>query len=217
MSDTLRAARGAASLVATLVGLSAGSSALAQSYTDPGGYLVIGGISAFESFQNTQGTPIDDSLGFNIRGGYRFLPQLSAELELDFISGFDFEFDLPVAPGRAALTIDGGTLTANAKAHLPLGRIQPFGLVGLGGMWARLRTTHPVGTTCTPYYWYWYCTGTYAELGNNGAFVMKFGGGVDLYLSEDIALTLDAAYVMPFGKLEDLTYTHFGWGARFAF
>ena len=57
-------------------------------YCDPGPYLIIGGLTAFEQFQNTEGADIGTSLGFEIRGGYRILKYFSAEGELDFLSGF---------------------------------------------------------------------------------------------------------------------------------
>ena len=46
---------------------------------------------------------------------------------------------------------------------------------------------------------------------------MKFGGGLDYYVTRDWALVLDAAYVLPFGDLEDLRYISFNWGFRFNF
>jgi opacity protein-like surface antigen len=129
----------------------------------------------------------------------------------------DLDDDIPEAPDESELTIDGGVFTANVKGTLPFDRIQPYALVGLGGMWARLRSTYATGAVCTPTYWGWWCEGTYTSFGNNGAFAMKLGGGTDVYITDDWAITLDASYVMPFGNLEDLRYVNFAWGARFRF
>jgi len=193
-----------------------------QEFEEPGGYLVVGGLTAWDDFADKSGTPVDESLGFEIKGGYRFTRHIAAEVDANFLSGFDMEVQLNLPPGEPApdpadLTIDGGLFTVNAKGILPFGRIQPFGLVGIGGMWARLRTTYPVGTVCTPGFWGWYCNGAYARLGSSGAFAMKLGGGVDFYINEDWALSVDVSYVLPFGDLEDLRYVNLGWGAVMRF
>ena len=150
--------------VSTVATLALFGPASAEEFVDPGGYLVLGGITAFEQFQDTGGTPIENSLGFEIRGGYRFTRNLSVEGQLDFWSGFDLTVDFddaePEVPDTGELTVDGGIFTANVKAALPFGRIQPYALAGLGGMWARLRSTYPTGTICTPGYWGWWCENT---------------------------------------------------------
>lgn len=190
-----------------------GGFAAAGEFDDPGGYLIIGGLTAFEQFQGTDDTDISNSMGVELRGGYRFLEYLSAELELDWLSGFDFEVAPPaISPRTAKLTIDGGQFTANVKAYLPFGRIQPYGLFGLGLMYGRVRSTYAVTTVCSPYWYYWYCSGAYAHLGSSTEFLMKYGGGLDIYLTDTYAISLDAAYVQPFGKLDDLRNITFNWG-----
>lgn len=191
----------------------------AQDYAAPGGYLILGGLNAFQHFSNTGGNDFTDSWGFEMRGGYRMNPFLALEVGGDFLSGFETNAFVQQTGRREALTIDGGNITANAKVHLPwFGRLQPYGMFGLGGQWARLRSTYQTGTVCGPgFNFYWYCTGTYAQLGNAGGFVMKFGGGTDFWITEDWGLTIDATYVMPTGSLEDVPYTNLGWGVKFKF
>jgi len=41
-------------------------------FTDTGGYIVLGGIYGFEDFQDIEAASVDDSWGFEFRGGYRF-------------------------------------------------------------------------------------------------------------------------------------------------
>ena len=195
-------------------------------YVSTGGYAVIGGLNGFAAFQNDQGQSFDGSYGFLLKGGARFNPYLAVELEGNFLSGFETQYNIsqhPNYPGSGlpptvGLTVEGGNVTANLVAYFPLGRIQPKVMVGLGGMWAGLRSTDSIGVVCTPgYAWDWYCSGRYARLGNSGGYVMRFGGGVDIEVAEDWAIVLESSYIKPFGALADLTYVNLGWGIRFNF
>lgn len=188
-------------------------------FSDPGAYLTLAGMNGFEHFQDA-GEDFDNSWGFVIRGGYRFNRFLAFEGALEFASGYevDIEAEPPVVPVPVTvpLTIDGGTGTGNVKLYAPwFGRIQPYGLVGIGGQWARLRSTYTTGWSCSP--GFWYCQGTYTKLGNAGAFTSKFGGGIELWLSDDMAIVVDAAYNLPTGDLKDLRSTTLAWGAVFQF
>lgn len=196
-------------------------------FVNLGGYMMIGGLTAFETFQRDFGQEFDNSMGFMLKGGARVHPFLAFEVEGNFISGFDTQVNIsnnpnfPTSglPPLVGLTVDGGNITGNIVAYLPLGRIQPKAIVGLGGMWARLRSTNQVGVVCGPsfYYYYWYCTGAYAQLGSTGGFVMRFGGGVDVTLGDNWALIIEATYVKPFGSIDELTYVNMNWGLRFDF
>ena len=195
-----------------------------QDFVNTGGYMVLGGLTGFEVFQADGGQQFDNSLGFVLKGGARFNPYIAAEVEGNFLSGFDTVIDLTQIPGGVppglppfvGLTVDGGNITANAVVYFPLGRIQPKAILGVGGMWARLRTTNAVTVVCGGGF-YWYCRGAYAQLGSNGGFVMRYGGGADVYIGEDWALTLEASFVQPFGGIEELRYVNLNWGVRFDF
>ena len=104
------------------------------------------------------------------------------------------------------------------RGYLPFERFQPYGLLGIGSMYAQLRTKDPVGTVCTPgYYWGWWCNGVYGRLEDGMDFVAKVGGGMDIYITEDWGITLDATYVLPFDRLQQLRYICFNWGVLFKF
>jgi len=195
--------------------VAASTPAMAQRYSAPGGYIFLGGLTGFELFPEDKGGQFENSLGFDIRFGSRLMDYLALEVEGNFISGFDV--DVPVEGGTAQLVLEGGNVTVNARAILPLGRLEPYAVVGIGGMWSKLVTQRYTGSVCSPGYYGWWCTGTRTKLGEAGSFVSKFGAGVDFWLSEAWGLTVDAVYVLPTGDLKDQTYVKLGWGARFKF
>jgi hypothetical protein len=189
--------------------------AVAQTADAPSGYFFVGGLNAFEDFPGAPDTSYDDSFGLDVRLGWRLVDYLALELEGNFISGFDV--DVPTGTGIAKLVLEGGNVTANVRAVLPLGRFEPYVSFGLGGMWADLRTRNITGVVCTPGFLGWWCTGTTSRIDDAGAFVTKYGGGIDFWVSDDFGLTVDAVYVRPTGDLEDLKYTKLGWGIKFRF
>ena len=185
-------------------------------FVNPGAYLVLGGFTAFTAFKDIP-SDFDTSLGFMLRGGYRISPIFAIEAEGNFIAGWDtHEEEPPPGVDQTDFTLDGGIATINALAYLPLGRLQPHVSVGMGGMWAQLRTTNSVTQICSLDS-YWFCQNVYLQLDHSGGFVMKFGGGLDYYLTRDWAVVTDASYVLPFGDLKDLRYLSFNWGVRFNF
>ena len=184
----------------------------AGEYTDTGGYIVLGGLYGVEDFQDFEDASVDDSWGFEFRGGYRFNDYLAVEGEYDYLDGFDMKVPIPLF-GRKRFTFDGGLVTANVKAYLPLGRFQPYAIFGAGVMWADLRTSYPVGWVCGP----WWCSSAYARIDNSTSFVLKYGVGTDIHIDDNWAITLDATYVQPFASLEDLQYVSFAWGFRYRY
>ena len=124
----------------------------------------------------------------------------------------------PEIPDPLRLTADGGNFTANIKAYAPwFGRFQPYGMVGIGGMWARLRTRFATGTVCTPGWPGWWCTGTYTQLGDTGGFLAKFGGGAEYWVTRDFSFVIDATYNLPTGDPKDLQSVSLNWGGKFHF
>jgi opacity protein-like surface antigen len=185
-----------------------------EEYCDPGWYIILGGLTGWDQFRNTEGADIGTTLGFELRGGYRVLEYFAAEGQIDFLSGFRLRTG---DPDVGDLEIDGTVFTANAKGYLPFGRFQPYGLVGLGGMFARVRTAEAIGTICTPGFYGWWCRGVYGRLEDGTDGVARLGGGFDIFVTEQIAINLDATYILPFGKLDELRYISFNWGAKFKF
>jgi len=180
----------------------------------------------------------DDAFGFTGRGGYRCHSRVSVELQAERFDNFgsgsivetgeaplivqttngplvdtlrNFEFDL-----------ESLVMTTNVKGHLMTGRYQPFVLAGLGFM--RMETK---GRDVTPN-----ATAT-TELCEDGAasgpchaphlsdrrveIAMRFGGGLDFYLTKNVVISAEGSYLMPTGKLDGLDYYTFGVGLQYRF
>ena len=193
----------------------------AENFSSPGGYFIFSGLTGFENFQNTGVDDFEDAWGIGIRIGHRFNEHWSLEGDLGMIDGFDATVDLskvdPGLSGSEKVTLDTMILTANLKAHWPLGRFDPYALVGAGFMHTNVRTAYPTGYVCWPGYYGWYCTGAYSIIDDAIEFVTKFGFGTDIHINDRWAISLDLSYVVPYSDLSDLTYTSFSWGFRHAF
>jgi opacity protein-like surface antigen len=86
------------------------------------------------------------------------------------------------------------TLTSNAKVALLTGRTQPFLLAGIGF----LRGDVPGYKPRTD------LTG-------------RLGGGVDVFVTPAIAVSVDASYVIPTGNVQKFDYVSIEWGLRYHF
>jgi opacity protein-like surface antigen len=223
-SDTAKTIAEAAA-AAALVGVVCSSIALtAEDEVDPEdfarrGWLVgVAGSYAFETFedeaerdfQKVLGPAVnlstDDSPGFNGHVGYRCHRRFAAEVETEWLHGFDADLTQPGVDQLAKVEYDPIVVTANVKGYLLTGRYQPFLLVGAGAMTAETKIRNPVGLAFT---------GIDSESDN--AFAMRFGGGIDVYATKNVAVTVDVDYVLPFGNLDSLDYVTIGWGLKYRF
>ena len=132
---------------------------------------------------------VEEPLGANARVGYRFHPHVSAEAEVEWLSDADIDVD----GGGTAGNFQTITSTANAKAFLLTGRVQPFALIGLGAM--------------------------VAEAGGDAEwdFAARFGLGGDIYITRNFYAALDVSYVLPVDDVEKLDFVSIGWGFGYRF
>ena len=180
------------------------------------GWLVgVAGSYAFATFEDDAqdelddsavNISVDDSFGFNGRVGYRCNRRFSAEVQTEWLDGFDADLTQSRVDQLANITFEPLVVTANVKGYFLTGRYQPFLLVGAGAMTADVNIRNPVGLAFT---------GIDSESKN--AFAMRFGGGIDLYATENVVVNLEVDYVFPFGKLDDLRYVTIGWGVQYRF
>lgn len=90
-----------------------------------GPYLGAGGLYAIENFDESAPiTDVENSWGYNLRGGYRFNEFFALELNWDHMLAFDID------PGTG--DADFWVISASGKGYLTDGPIQPFLGAGLG-------------------------------------------------------------------------------------
>jgi opacity protein-like surface antigen len=183
------------------------------------GWLVgVSGSYAFQTFEDDQehryrkqlgpdvNLAVDNSSGFNARVGYRCNARLSAEVEVEWLKGFGSDLTEPGFEQLAKIDFEPVVVTTNVKAYALTGRYQPFLLVGAGAMTADTEVREPVGLAFTS-----------VRSKSDNAFAMRFGGGIDLYATQNVVVSLEADYVLPFGNLDDLDYVSISWGIQYRF
>ncbi|MBW2274181.1 MAG: porin family protein [Deltaproteobacteria bacterium] len=206
---TLRTLTTALSLA---IALTFSSAALAQDddeesgpdFARPGPYVTAGFNASFLDWNTVQNLAdaqklkysIDPSYGFTAGVGYRLSPRLAVEAQVDY--GFDT--DIEVDDSKSGEMKSWAT-TFDFKGYLLTGPFQPFGVVGLGAAYVK----GAAGVdTATP---------TIDETG----FVIRFGGGLDSYITENIAIFVDGSWILMTGRLSDVDYATVGAGLMYRF
>ncbi len=174
-------------LGATTLLLPAAAGAEGGEFKRSGFYLGLGGLYTQTGLLEDQlddvlplGIELDDSWGLSAQLGYRAFSFLSAELEYDYVSPYDLG-----AAGFKIASLETHLLTANVKAILPIWRIQPYLLGGIG--FVNWDIEDEIG----------------AGIGSNETDLAgRVGGGVDLHLTSRIALNVGADVVFSNTSLE---------------
>jgi hypothetical protein len=177
----------------------------ASPYARSGWYVGIGGHAAIENFDDGG---FADSGGIDLIGGYRLTPNFAVEGRFDWNDSFadDAHFSGTCAssqgpqPCLGDRTFDVLAMTAAAKSFVPLGRIQPFAEAGVGVLRAREGAFQSIQGADTEH-----------------GFAARFGGGVDLYVTRRVLLSLGAGYVLPTGSVDDFQYISAGGNLQFRF
>jgi hypothetical protein len=166
----------------------------ALAYDRDGWYVGAGGGGAIEFFQHGSA---DDSGFAQIRAGYHFLQFAALELQLEYTPKFK---------GRSGNYAGVNTTTfgtwANIKGYPTApwtGPVQPFAMIGLGWWWERRSGSALDGVR------------------QNGGFVSRFGGGVDFYVTRNIVVTAETAYVVPTGHVSSLDQLQIGGALQYRF
>ncbi len=178
-----------------------------------------------------------DAFGFTGRGGYRCHPRVSVELQADWFDDLGGGSIVETGETPVIVTTSMGPLsdslrnfkfdleslvmTTNVKGHLMTGRYQPFVLAGLGFMRmeskARDVTPNADATTevCQPAL----TDPCHAPQASDRRveIAMRFGGGLDFYLTENVVFSAEGSYLMPTGKLDGLDYYTFSLGLQYRF
>ncbi len=168
----------------------------ADDYTKPGFSLGVGGSMIFENFDTgISGLDFDESPGFNVKLGYRVNELFEAEIDYLFIDGFD-----GTVSGVQALELDGFALTGNGKLYLQTGKVQPYGLLGIGMADLEIRDTLGLGLSSS-----------------ESDLVFRFGGGLDIYAVENVLFFAEVSYFLTHGDIEDTDFIPVTIGAKYKF
>jgi opacity protein-like surface antigen len=166
------------SLGAVALGIvTAPSASLAQEYLRDGWYAGARGVYALVDFDAAG--KAENTFGFNTFLGYRMWKMFGADLEIEFIPGvhvsgkgspsyevrtFNFGFNFRTYP-FGRLVEEGSWLE----------RVQPYLSAGIANQWVRI-DDNP------------------GNKKHQGDAAGRLGGGLDVYLTESLALTADARY-----------------------
>lgn len=138
-------------------------------------YVSFGGVYATP---NVQGVPGDvgDTGGYDIRGGYNVHEMAAVELHWQSMLNFSRDAQDPVT-GQDEPSLEARMLSLNGRFSPLDGRIQPYGLIGMG--WVNVQADKVANHT------------------HKSSFGMRFGLGVAAYLTERTGLALEAGYILP--------------------
>ena len=178
------------SLCAAILLLAAGAGADDDGFSRSGFYLGVGATGAIHLFEdevkNQSGglAEVEDSAGLNARLGYRALSWLALEAQYEWVAGLDFVATQDLGPvagkGDTLARLQSHTVTANLKLLLPIWRIQPYLLAGIGGSYYDIDNK----------------TGFLGARGDEWAFAGRVGVGGDLYLTKNLLAFLEVSGVL---------------------
>jgi len=142
---------------------------------------------------------VKSPLGLGARVGYRLHPRVAGELQLQWFSNANVELDDGVN-ATEAVKFKTLALTGNLKGYLFTGRVQPFLLAGGGFLEFDARDKLNLGIK------------TKGE-----GVALRLGGGVDLYINENIAVTVEGGRVLPFGEVRGMDHIFWSVGLQYRF
>jgi opacity protein-like surface antigen len=160
------------------------SAAEEDDYSRSGFYMGVGPSLVVPLFDDEvadwRGAPsdVDHSVGILARIGLRTCSFFSAELQYEGVKGYDVEM-----AGEDHFRMDSHSVTVGAKLHLPLWRIQPYLLAGIG-------FTH-------------YDIHDVFVLTEDRTFTLagRLGGGLDFYLTKNLVINGEVTVMLTDGAM----------------
>lgn len=164
-------------------------------YARKGLTMSVGAFWAPELFDTS--AHVDDSRGLSGGIGYRLHPRFSIDSGFNWVQGFAVETALSYSDPPVFYTADLAmwSATLGGRFYILTGKIQPYVGFGFGASGAK-GTFRAAGAEDIEY----------KEFGGN----ISFNGGVELYVSETLAIGADAAVFLPGGDLQSLNYSTLG-------
>jgi len=180
-------------------------------FSRPGWYLGLGGIYAISDYDLTTdelgvvppepaGTnpKFKNTGGVDFRAGYRAFPHWAFEFDYQWQAGFD-SGNSGISP---PVEIDTHLLSLNTKLFAATGRWQPYAM--LGASLLIVNTEIVDGAFKKPW-----------DL--DTGFAPRFGAGLDYYLNEHWALTVEGTYIVPVGVVDGANMGSVGFGFQYRF
>lgn len=165
-----------------------------------GTYLQAGGSNAIEVFRDIAPFSGESAVGFNLRWGRRSTQRIAIEGQLEYLSNFRLK-----APNGNTARFNWYTVSVNAKVFALTGRVQPYALLGMGVGIASGDKLGDIGFT-----------GALAD-GSDIGFTGRVGAGGDLWITESLAASLEAGYVLPTGRIKDFDNVAVAWSLVYRF
>jgi opacity protein-like surface antigen len=166
-------------------------------YARLGPYLGVGGNYAIQLFDKAGPGNVSNTGGVHVRAGYRFHPNIAVEVLYEWMSEFDNDSHTPVGPKNTD-HFDAWSVSGNLKGYFLTGRWQPYAVIGVGYL--------DVNGHGVPH-----------SADTSGGADMRFGLGMDGYITEHIAIGPEVAYVLPFGSVENFDMVTVALGLRYRF
>lgn len=180
--------------------MAAPSASFAQDYLRDGWYAGARGVYALVDFDAAG--KAENTFGFNTFLGYRAWKMFGADLEFEYIPGVHVS-----GKGSPSFEIRTFNFGFNFRTY-PLGRlieegswlerVQPYLSAGIANQWVKI-------------------DGNPGNEKHQGDAAGRLGGGLDVYLTESLALTADARYTLGAGEVDDDRYWSLGWGLLYRF
>ena len=163
-------------------------------FTEPRGFIG-GGFGG--AFNTGDFDDAGNSLGTEIRGGYRFHPHVAVEGQLSYFNNVGGSFPLGDVHLRTL------SFTANVKKFFPIGsgRWQPYLLAGIGVTRARAEVDNLFGNTILDR--------------TESAFTFRGGAGLEFYITRHVNLYTEATYMLLTGGLHGAGFVPLVFGAQY--
>jgi hypothetical protein len=133
-------------------------------------------------------------------------------VSVEYFGGFDTQWtggDL----GTGSDDIDIYAVTADIKGYLLTGRYQPYLLLGGGTLVTDTSVTNPTGSLSfgQPR------TRPVTQSRVFADFVLRFGGGIDVYATDHVVVNIGASYLLPAGEVNGVDLFTAGGGIEYRF
>ena len=164
-------------------------------FTREGWYVGVGALYALESFN--EGDVDNHAGGVDVTLGYRASPVVSVEAEYEWAGFWRVNEAAPEDDGD----VNVWTLSGNVKGTLPLGRFQPYAIIGAGLHRSRIDRE----------------SGSSLPDSSTVDGMMKGGVGLDVHLTRHLVLGTEVAYSALFNRKQSTDYLGVGVGLDYRF